>query len=70
MKVMKFGGTSIGTAENIKRGEEKIKHQNGDVIVVISALDSVTDAIWRAAQFASPGDEKFYSELERIEKLH
>lgn len=70
MKVMKFGGTSIGTAENIKRVEEIIKHQNGDVIVVISALDSVTDAIWRAAQFASSGDEKFYSELERIEKLH
>ena len=70
MKILKFGGTSVGTAENIKRVKEIIKHQYEDVIVVISALDSVTDAIWRAAQLASAGDKKFYSELEKIEKLH
>ena len=70
MKILKFGGTSVGTAENIKRVKEIIKHQDEDVIVVISALDSVTDAIWRAAQLASAGDKKFYSELEKIEKLH
>jgi aspartokinase/homoserine dehydrogenase 1 len=70
MKVMKFGGTSVGTSENIKLVRDIIKHQDDDVIVVISALDSVTDAILRAAKLASEGDKKFYSELELIEKLH
>ena len=45
MKVLKFGGTSVGSAENIRKVKEIVKSQNDDVIVVVSALGGITDKI-------------------------
>ncbi len=70
MKVIKFGGSSVGTAENIKRVKDIIIRQSDDVIVVISALDGITDRICRAAKMASEGDDNFNDELNSIETYH
>ena len=43
MKVLKFGGTSIGTHEGDDRVKEIVLNQQDDVIVDVSALSDVTD---------------------------
>ena len=53
MKVLKFGGTSVGSAENIRKVKEIVKSQTDDVIVVVSALGGITDKILAAARNAS-----------------
>ena len=70
MKVLKFGGTSVGSAENIKRVKEIVEKQTDDVIVVVSALGGVTDKILRAAQLASTGTTNFHTELTGIKNSH
>ncbi len=57
MKVLKFGGTSVGTPESIKEVAKIVANIEGDKIVVLSAmsqttniLHKITDAI-AASQF-------------------
>jgi aspartokinase/homoserine dehydrogenase 1 len=70
MKVLKFGGTSVGSAENIKLVKEIVQSQNDDVIVVVSALGGITDKILTAARNAASGTGDFHTELTEIRKKH
>ncbi len=70
MKVLKFGGTSVGSAENIKRVKEIVESQKGDVIVVVSALGGITDKILNAAGTASSGTGDFRVEFAEIKERH
>ncbi len=53
MKVLKFGGTSVGSVENLRKVKEIVVHQNEDVLVVVSALGGVTDKILSMARTAA-----------------
>ena len=70
MKVLKFGGTSVGSAENIKKVKEILMGQNEDVIVVVSALGGITDQILSAAKMAAIGTGYFQAELTKINTRH
>lgn len=70
MKVLKFGGTSVGSAENIRRVKEIVESQEGDVIVVVSALGGITDKILNAAKMAVLGTEYFNTEITSVRERH
>lgn len=70
MKVLKFGGTSLGTAGNIRRVREIIGSHDDDIIVVVSALEGITDRILRAARLASEGTGDFHIEMSAIQEHH
>jgi len=70
MKVLKFGGTSVGSAENIRKVKSIVESQKGDVIVVVSALGGITDKILMAARNASKGAGDFHSDLKEIKTRH
>ena len=70
MKVLKFGGTSVGSAENIQRVKEILMGQNEDMIVVVSALGGITDKILSAAKMAAIGTGYFQAELTEINTRH
>ena len=70
MKVLKFGGTSVGSAENIQKVREILVGQNTDVIVVVSALGGITDKILSAAKMAAIGTGYFQAELTEINTRH
>ncbi|MCW0483535.1 bifunctional aspartate kinase/homoserine dehydrogenase I [Gaoshiqia sediminis] len=70
MKVLKFGGTSVGSAENIRRVKEIVKSQSDDVIVVVSALGGITDKILNASKMAVLGTEYFNTEITGIRGRH
>ncbi len=70
MKVLKFGGTSVGSAENIQRVKNILMGQDDDVIVVVSALGGITDKILSAAKMAAIGTGYFQAELTEINTRH
>lgn len=70
MKVLKFGGTSVGTAENIRKVKNIVESQNDNVIVVVSALGGITDKILNAARTASIGGGDFHADLSEIKNRH
>ena len=55
--VQKYGGSSVGTAERIKRVAERIvatAKDGNDVVVVVSAMGDTTDELMDLAQQVSP----------------
>ncbi|HEY4993795.1 MAG TPA: aspartate kinase, partial [Nakamurella sp.] len=55
--VQKYGGSSVGTAERIKRVAERIvatRKDGNDVVVVVSAMGDTTDELMDLAQQVSP----------------
>lgn len=72
MKVMKFGGTSVGSVNsilNLKRIVESAATEQ-NVIVVVSALGGITDKLIKTAELAVNGDEAFKDELQLIVTRH
>ncbi|MBR5296842.1 MAG: aspartate kinase, partial [Parabacteroides sp.] len=66
MKVLKFGGTSVGTVESILSVKKIVEAVEEPVIVVVSALGGITDKLLNTAAMAAKGDvgyEKEYSEI-------
>ncbi len=71
--VMKFGGTSVGSAERIADSAALVREarQQHSVVVVVSALSGVTDVIVQTANAACSGDrEAVESGLAKIERRH
>jgi aspartokinase/homoserine dehydrogenase 1 len=69
MKILKFGGTSVGSVENVRRIGEIVLNQQDRIIVVVSALGGVTDQLLVAAQRAASG-VKINGELISIRTRH
>ncbi|MGD8398064.1 MAG: aspartate kinase, partial [Anaerolineae bacterium] len=60
---MKFGGTSVGSADAIERAADIVRSQArawDRVVVVVSAMSGVTDALIRGARSAASGDDGTY----------
>ncbi|WP_264564549.1 bifunctional aspartate kinase/homoserine dehydrogenase I [Flavobacterium sp. N3904] len=72
MRVLKFGGTSVANAENIKLVLDIVlnKAQDEKLVVVVSALSKVTDLLQTAATKAAANDESFKDIVTEIEKKH
>ena len=73
MKVLKFGGTSVGSVESILNVKKIVEGQTEPVIVVVSALGGITDKLIRTSQMALEGDSQyqksFYEIVERHEQM-
>ncbi|HRN58183.1 MAG TPA: bifunctional aspartate kinase/homoserine dehydrogenase I, partial [Agriterribacter sp.] len=72
MQVLKFGGTSVGSADNIKRVISIVKEklEKDKTIVVVSALGGTTDALLNAGLMAAAGNEQYKEALQQIEQRH
>ena len=70
MKVLKFGGTSVGSVESILSLKKIVESESGDVIVVVSALGGITDKLIATSKMALAGDEQYVNELAAMRKRH
>ncbi len=70
MKVIKFGGTSVGSPESLHSVKSIIESQTEKVIVVVSALGGVTDSLVRASRLAEEGDPEFRNILDGLRERH
>ena len=70
MKVLKFGGSSVGSAESILSVKRIVEAQTEPVIVVVSALGGITDQLIRTSQLAVNGDVAYLTSYAEMSQRH
>ena len=73
MKILKFGGTSLGTADSIRKVVEIIldaKQRCAEIAVCVSAFAGVTDELIAVAALAAGGDEDYRERLKILQNRH
>ena len=70
MKVLKFGGTSVGTVDALRNVKYIVEHQQEPVVVVVSALGGLTDTLIEAANLAAKNDIGAYRIVQDITTRH
>lgn len=70
MKILKFGGTSVGTIESLTNVRNIVDALEEPSIVVVSALGGLTDRLIRNAAAAAKGEMDFEGEMAHIEGRH
>ena len=72
MKVMKFGGTSVGSVKSILSLKKIVETEarTQPVVVVVSALDGITDRLIATSKMAKQGDEHYREEFDAMVTRH
>ncbi len=71
MKVLKFGGTSVGSVESLLKVKEILKNELGKKIVVCSAMSGVTDQLVQLLESIRLGDApQIELKIERLRLRH
>jgi len=70
VKVLKFGGSSVGSKGSILNVKKIVESEPGDVIVVVSALGGITDQLISTARLASVGDAEYARQLDAMLERH
>ena len=72
MKVLKFGGTSVGSVKSILSLKRIVENEvkRGPVVVVVSALGGITDKLLATSQLALQGDEHWRTEFDDMVNRH
>lgn len=70
MKVLKFGGTSVGTIDSLRNVRSIIEGLESPAVVVVSALGGLTDRLILTARAAADGSDSYPEEMKGIRLRH
>ena len=72
MKVLKFGGTSVGSVKSILSLKRIVEAEarKQPVVVVVSALGGITDKLIQTSHLALQGDERYKEEFQQMVDRH
>ncbi|MFG6426559.1 MAG: bifunctional aspartate kinase/homoserine dehydrogenase I [Muribaculaceae bacterium] len=70
MKVLKFGGTSVGTVNSLTNVKRIVEETPGRKVVVVSALGGITDLLIATARLAVADDIAYLDSYARIVERH
>lgn len=72
MRILKFGGSSVGSLEAILKVISIIdnKRKQDSIGIVVSAFRGVTDALLQCARLAAEGEQSYAGQLKEIELRH
>ena len=70
MKVLKFGGTSVGSPERIREVIRIVKSQEKPCIIVVSAFQGVTDELRNMSELAAAKNVDFRNRHGKLETKH
>ena len=70
MKVLKFGGSSVGTAASLLNVKQIVESCKEPCIVVVSALGGITDRLLEASRAAAAGDGAWREIYRGIRERH
>ncbi|MDE7420732.1 MAG: bifunctional aspartate kinase/homoserine dehydrogenase I [Muribaculaceae bacterium] len=70
MKVLKFGGSSVGSQEGLTNIKKIVEGQDSPCVVVVSALGGVTDLLLNTARQATAGDPAYHGGVEKLYSRH
>lgn len=66
MQILKFGGTSVGTPERMKKVASIVTGQNSKVIVVLSAVSGTTNSLVELNTYASIKQDEFETKVSQL----
>ncbi|UAY56550.1 bifunctional aspartate kinase/homoserine dehydrogenase I [Arachidicoccus terrestris] len=71
MYVLKFGGSSVANADNIRKVAEIVRASEANqVVVVVSALGGMTNELLALGTRAAEGDENYKGHLDELQERH
>jgi aspartokinase/homoserine dehydrogenase 1 len=70
MKVLKFGGTSVGTVDSLRNVKAIVEGNTEPLIVVVSALGGITDQLINTARQAASADASHVESYSKIVERH
>ena len=70
MKVLKFGGTSVGSVNSMLSVKKIVEAVDDKVIVVVSALGGITDKLINTSKMAAEGNDEYEKGLKEIVNRH
>jgi|WetSurMetagenome_2_1015567.scaffolds.fasta_scaffold30671_3 bifunctional aspartokinase / homoserine dehydrogenase 1 len=70
MKVLKFGGTSVGSVESIKKAISIIQAQDEQSVVVFSAMAGITNMLAECLDLAIGKNKNYLRVVDRIRDRH
>lgn len=72
MKVLKFGGTSVGSMKSILSLKQIVENEakKQPVVIVVSALGGITDKLIATSKLAVAGDEEWKTEFDAMVDRH
>lgn len=70
MKVLKFGGTSVGTVNSLLNVKKIVESIEQPAVIVVSALGGLTDKLIETAGLAATGNPQWKEEMKNIEQRH
>ncbi|NSW94718.1 MAG: aspartate kinase, partial [Bacteroidales bacterium] len=70
MKVLKFGGSSVGNPERIRGVRKIVESESSDCIVVVSAFEGITDKLKKTSELAAEGNTEYLNLFNEIVSLH
>lgn len=70
MKVLKFGGSSVGSAQSLNNVRKIVEATDRPVIIVVSALGGVTDQLIALSRKAAVGDMSYGDTVEELVERH
>lgn len=70
MKVLKFGGSSVGSVSSMLSVKKIVESVDDNVIVVVSALGGITDKLINTSKMAAAGDSAYEKEMKEIINRH
>ena len=70
MKVLKFGGTSVGSVNSMLSVKKIVEAVDDKVIVVVSALGGITDKLINTSRMAAEGNDEYELGMKEIVNRH
>ena len=70
MKVLKFGGASVGSIKNLQQVKRIVEGVNEPVVIVVSAVENVTDILIDTTMLAAKGNASYTEKLDTIITTH
>ncbi|MDE5674484.1 MAG: bifunctional aspartate kinase/homoserine dehydrogenase I, partial [Muribaculaceae bacterium] len=70
MKVLKFGGTSVGSVESLRNVKSIVESIDDHAVVIVSALGGLTDQLIATAKSAAANDLSYLDSMKAITARH
>ena len=70
MKVLKFGGASVGSIKNLQQVKKIVEGVKEPVVIVVSAVENVTDMLVETTTLAAQGNASYTEKLNAIITTH
>ena len=70
MKVIKFGGTSVGSLEGLLNIKKIVSAEKDQVLVVVSAISGMTDLLIQTSKLAAVGNTEYQTNVQKMREMH